>query len=941
MINYKKTLNLPKTKFSMKGNLSKKEIKILNEWKEKNIYSKIIKSKKNKKKFIIHDGPPYANGKIHIGHALNKILKDVIIKFKNLSGYQVPFIPCWDCHGLPIEHNIEKKYKTNFDKLNKENIRLKCRKYALKQVLQQKKDFIRLGVLADWENSLLTMDYHNQANIIKIIYKIFKKKFLYQGLKPIYWCIKCQSSLAEAEVEYKEKESNSIYFSLKSCNPKKIFKIFKYDIKNIYKIKNIYLIVWTTTPWTLPSSQAISINPNFIYNLIKTKNKIFIVAQEKINNIFKTINIKKYEKIGSITGKKLENLIFLHSFLNIHIPIILSTHVTLEIGTGIVHTAPAHGQEDYIACQKYNIKPKNLINSYGFYKKKIHKKLYKKNIFKSDKIIISLLKDNNSLLKVNQIKHSYPHCWRHKSPVIFRSTKQWFININKKKFKKKVIQFTKKVSWIPKWTKNNIQSLIKKRPDWCLSRQRSWGVPLPFFINKKTGKLHKNTKELLKKIIYLVKKNGIEEWWKLEKNKFLKKNGKKYYKSSDILDVWFESGCIHTSSIYSNLQKKSISDLYIEGSDQHRGWFMSSLIISSIIQKKAPFKKVITHGFTIDQKGQKMSKSIGNTISPNDIIQKYGADILRLWVTSSNYSKDISISQEILKQTIDSYRKIRNTARFLLSNLYDFNPKKNFLSKEKMLQIDLWAIDKTLKTQKKIIQLYKKYKFHKVTKKILNFCFIDMSSIYLDIIKDRLYTSYKNSHNRRSCQTAIYLIIQAFTIWISPILPFTSYEIWKYIPNVNKNIFIQEWFKNLFSIPNKKIIDKKTWKIIFKTKNEINKIIEKEKIKKNIQNSLNISLILYLKNKLFQKFKIFKNELKFIFLTSKCSIKKYLYAPKNLNKNKKIKGIKIELKKHTGKKCERCWNYYKVSKNQKKIISNICNRCLKNINKKEKNRIFA
>ncbi|CAL4319386.1 Isoleucine--tRNA ligase [Buchnera aphidicola (Chaitophorus sp. 3695)] len=940
MTNYKNTLNLPKTKFSMKGNLSQKEIEILKEWKKKNFYKVMIQLKKNKKKFIIHDGPPYANGKIHIGHALNKILKDIIIKFKNLSGYQVPFIPCWDCHGLPIEHNIEKKYKKNFHSLTKEKIRLKCRKHALKQVLKQKKDFIRLGILADWKNPLLTMDYHNQANIIKIIYKIFKKNFLYQGLKPIHWCIQCQSSLAEAEVEHKEKISNSIYFSLKSCNPKEIFKIFKYHIKNT-NINNVYIIIWTTTPWTLPASQAISINPNFLYYLVKIKDRIFILAKKTIKKVFKILKIKKYEKIGSIKGKKLENLNFLHAFLKIHIPIILSSHVTLEIGTGIVHTAPAHGQEDYIACQKYNIQPKNLITSYGFYKKNIHKKIYKKNVFKSNSIIISLLKKNNSLLKIHSIKHSYPHCWRHKSPVIFRSTKQWFININKKNFQKQTINMTKKVSWIPKWTKNHLQLLIKNRPDWCISRQRSWGVPLPFFTHKKTGLLHKNTKKLFKKIIRLVKKKGIEGWWNLDKNIFLKKNGKLYHKSSDILDVWFESGCMHTSPIYLNKKNKEIANLYIEGSDQHRGWFMSSLIISSIIQKKAPFKKVITHGFTIDPKGQKMSKSIGNTISPNDIIKKFGADVLRLWVASSNYSKDVSISQEIINQTIDSYRKIRNTARFLLSNLYDFHPEKNFLAKKNMLKIDLWAIEKTLKTQKKIINLYKKYKFHKVTKKILHFCFIEMSSIYLNIIKDRLYTSYKNSQNRRSCQTAIYLIIQAFTIWIFPLIPFTSYEIWKYIPNVKKNIFIQKWFKKLFLIPHTDIINTKTWKIIFQIKNEINKLLEKEKKNKNIQSSLHISLILYLDKKILKKFMIFKNELKFIFLTSECSIKKYSYAPENLKNNKKIKGLKIELKKHTGQKCQRCWNYYKIKKNEQKEKLNICNRCIKNIHKKEENRIFA
>ncbi|NIG99100.1 MAG: isoleucine--tRNA ligase [Buchnera aphidicola (Periphyllus acericola)] len=938
MKNFKKTLQLPQTNFSMRGNLPLKEKEILIEWKKKNIYKSIINSKKKLKKFIINDGPPYANGNIHIGHALNKILKDIIIKFKNLSGYYVPFIPCWDCHGLPIEHSIEKKYKKKFKNFSKKKIREKCRKYALNQVKNQKKDFIRLGILADWKNPLLTMDYKNQSNIIKILLKILKKKYLYQGLKPIHWCIECQSSLAEAEVEYKEKTSESIYFSLKSIEKKKILQIFNIN-KNIIIQKKIYLIVWTTTPWTLPASQAISINPNFIYKLIDTKKKIFIIEESRTNEILKIINIKKYKILSSIKGNKLENSKFYHPFLNNKLEIILSNHVVSDVGTGIVHTAPAHGQEDYIACKKYNISPKNFIDSFGNYKKKIHKKLNNKNIFNINLIIINLLKKNNSLLKKNAIKHSYPYCWRHKTPVIFRSTNQWFINLNRKKFKEKTIKIIKKVSWIPKWTKENMVSLVDKRPDWCISRQRSWGVPLPFFIHKKTKKLHKNTKIFLKKIIKLIKKNGIEEWWKIDKNKLLKNDSKNYKKSKDILDVWFESGCMYTSSIYKkNKNQKKISNLYIEGSDQHRGWFMSSLIISSLLQKTSPYKKVITHGFTIDKDGKKMSKSIGNTISPNSIIKKYGADILRLWVASSNYSKDISISEKILKQTANSYRKIRNTARFFLGNIYDFNPKKNSI-KKKMLQIDVWAIKKAFKIQKKIINSYKKYQFHKVIKLILNFCFIDMSSIYLDIIKDRLYTSSKNGINRRSCQTTIFTILQMLNIWIFPIIPFTSYEIWKNIPNKKKSIdiFKKRWFKKKFSYSEKKYIGNKNWKKIFKIKNEINRLIEKKKEKKEIKNSLKISLTIFLKKKLFKTLKVLEKELKYIFLTSECFIKKFSKAPENLKTNKFIKNIKIQLKLNKGKKCKRCWNYFK-KKNESELI---CKKCLSNILGKEINRVFA
>ncbi|CAL4319304.1 Isoleucine--tRNA ligase [Buchnera aphidicola (Sipha maydis)] len=940
MTNYKNTLNLPKTNFSMRGNLPHKELQILKEWKKNNLYKIILHSKKNKKTFIVQDGPPYANGKIHIGHALNKILKDIIIKFQNLSGYQVPFIPCWDCHGLPIEHKIEKKYSKKFKKLTKRNIRKKCKKYALKQVKFQKEDFIRLGVLADWKNSELTMNYKNQANIIKQIQKINKKKFLYQGKKPIHWCIECQSSLAEAEIEYQKKKSHSIYFSFQASNNDVI--INKFNIKTQKNIQ-IYILVWTTTPWTLPASQAISINPNFLYNLIKIKEKYFILSKNRTNEILKILKKKKIKILGSIYGNQLEKILFQHPFLKLKLPIILSKHVTSDIGTGCVHTAPAHGEEDYKSCQKYKIFPKNIIDSFGKYKKNIHSQLNNKNIFQANSIIINLLKNKKSLLKEDIIKHSYPYCWRHKSIVIFRSTKQWFIKIKKKKFKEKIVKIIKNISWIPNWTKKNMISLIKKRPDWCISRQRNWGVPLPFFTHKKTGKLHKKTNSLIKKISIMIEKNGIEAWWKLDKEKLLGKDSKLYKKSHDIVDVWFESGCMNANLIYPKKNKYRKADLYIEGSDQHRGWFMSSLILSIIIKQKEPYKKVITHGFTIDKNGKKMSKSLGNTINPEEIINKYGADILRLWVASSNYSKDISISHEIINHIIDSYRKIRNTARFLLGNIYDFHPKKDFLKKDNLLKIDLWAIEKTFITQKKIIKLYQEYKFHKVIKCILHFCFIDMSSIYFDIIKDRLYTSHKDSCNRKSCQTAIYLIIHALTIWISPLIPFTSYEIWKNIP-ANKNfhkLFTTKWFNKLFLVSKTEKLNKTQWNKIFLIKHAINKLIEKKKKEKIIQSSLQLSIILYLKKNLFKEITTLKNDLKFIFLTSECLLKKYSDAPKNLKKNKKIPDIKIDLKIFSGKKCKRCWNYYHFNKYKKNNILNVCDRCYKNILGKETTRIFA
>ncbi|CAL4319195.1 isoleucine--tRNA ligase [Buchnera aphidicola] len=944
---YKKSLNLPKTKFSMRANLIHKEPQIIKKWKKEKIYYNLNKkSKKKKKKFVIHDGPPYANGNIHIGHALNKILKDIILKSKILSGYYISFIPSWDCHGLPIEHQIEKKKnkkKIIKKKIIKKFFRKDCQKYALKQIKNQKKNFIRLGIFADWKNSILTMDYNNQANIMKNLLKIYEKNFLYSQRKPVYWCLKCQSSLAEAEVDHLKKKSHSIIFTMKSESPKKIFKILNIKNKNIKK-KSINLLIWTTTPWTIPSNQAISIKPKSLYSFIETKKKIFVISKKLIKKNLEIFKKKKYKIICSILSEKLENLKFFHIFFKKKVKIILSNHVNLDSGTGIVHTSPDHGLEDYIACKSYNIKPINLINSKGIYKDNINKIINKKKIFKCNKIIIKFLKKNNFLIKKSIIKHNYPHCWRHKKPIIFKATKQWFIKLNERNFQKKIIKNIKKIKWIPKWSEKNITKLFLNRPDWCISRQRIWGVPIPLLINKKNGKIHKKNSILVKKIIQKIKLKGIQTWYDFKLKKILnKKDQKKYKKSKDILDVWFDSGCIHNSKKYISINsKKEISDICIEGVDQHRGWFMSSLITSEITQNQKPFKKVLTHGFVIDHHGRKMSKSIGNTIQPNDIIKNYGVEILRLWVASSNYSKDITISKDIIEQISEFYRKIRNTCRFILSNLYDFDPKKDAICQNQMLEIDIWAIKKTQLTQKKIIYFYKKYNFHKLVKYLLKFCSIYMSSFYLDIIKNRQYTMKKNSIGRKSCQTSLYFIIICLSKWISPILSFTADEIWTHIPQKKKNIFTYNWNKNIIKKNFYKKIKFKNWKKIFKIKNEINKILEKFKSYKNIKSSLEIKIILYSKKKLFNLLKILEKELKFIFIVSKVIVKNYYYADQKIKKNKKIKNLKIKIKKYSKKKCQRCWSYSKKIFYYKKY-KKICNRCLLNLMKKNigEKRYFA
>ncbi|WP_343128709.1 isoleucine--tRNA ligase [Buchnera aphidicola (Kurisakia onigurumii)] len=932
MSNYKNSLNLPKTNFSMKGSLTQKEPVILEKWKKNNLYEKIQKKNKDKPYFILLDGPPYANGNIHLGHALNKILKDIIIKSKNLSGLNTPFIPTWDCHGLPIEQKVEEKIKKNKKIVSKKIFRLLCKKYVDDQIKNQKKDFISLGILADWENSYITMNKKSEANTITSLYAMIKKKYLYKGLRPIFWCIKCNSALADTEVEYFDKQSDSITILFKIINHKKLLE--KFTKKNIL-IEKIYLSVWTTTPWTLPSNQALAVNPKFEYQLIKNKKYGLILEKNSVINFLNNNKHIKYKIVGTIQGIELKKNICKHPFLNFSIPILLSDHVTLETGTGIVHIAPDHGYEDYLICKKNNIKIKNLVNGLGFFKTKIHPLLDEIHIFKSNKIIIDILKKEKKIISYEKIKHSYPCCWRHKTEIIFRTTPQWFININNNKLQKIIKKFIQKTEWNPSWGKNRMLSLSSVRPDWCISRQRNWGVPICIFIDKKTGNMHPKTLYFMKKIHSLIKKNGIESWWKLKKEDILNAQEiNQYSKVYDVLDVWFESGSVNIHSVYKkyHLSKNQQADLYLEGSDQYRGWFMSSLIIASVRNNKStPFKKIISHGFIVDKQGNKMSKSVGNIISPNFIIKKFGSDILRLWVASTNYSKNVNISSNILKQISEKYRKIRNTVRFLISNLYDFQPDINFIKIDNMIELDQWIIDETYKKQKKIINLYDKYNFHKVVYLITKFCTITLSAFYLDIVKDRLYTLKKNSIERRSCQTAIYIVLQSFVRWIAPILSFTADEIWDFIPNKNnkKYIFMEEWFMKLSTLSKKNILSSEDWNLIIQIKNEVNKVLEHSREKKIIKNSLEAFITIYVDKNIQTKINKLKSEKKFIFLTSKFSVKEYLLAPPKIFKSTTIKNLKIKIKKIEGIKCTRCWHYFIHTNNNTKNHT-ICDRCINN-----------
>ncbi len=921
-IDYKSTINLPKNNFPMKANLNIKEINILKKWKKNNLYLN-IKKKNNKKNFIIHDGPPYANGNIHLGHAYNKILKDIIIKYKNFMNFNINYIPGWDCHGLPIELEILKKKKNKSKNKYYNNFKKSCFKYVNLQIEKQKNNFIRLGILADWKNYYKTMNFKTISNTIKVLRKLIKLNFIERKKKPINWCTQCKSSLAEAEIEYKNKISKSIYFIFKIFNKIKFFKKININYKK-YKNHNLKLIVWTTTPWTIPGNCGIIIHPKYKYSLIKKKKNIYIILKNKIKEIIKKTNIN-YKKIYSIKGKLFKQILAIHPISNNKTPIILNNNIDKNCGTGIVHIASEHGEEDYKICKENNLKGINLINKHGKYiKYKYIKNIKNNNILNAEKIIINVLKKKNKIILEENILHKYPHCWRHKKPILIKSTSQLFININKNNLRKKLLTSIKKVKWIPKWGYKKIKKMIINRPDWCISRQRIWGTPIPIFINKKTKKIHPKTIFLMKKIIKKIKKIGPEYWNNINKKKILGKEHKKYKKIKDVLDVWFDSGATCFTIINPKFKKNIISDIYIEGSDQFRGWFMSSLIINTAINNCAPYKKIISHGFIIDKNGKKMSKSLKNYMNPNKIIKKFGSDILRLWTSSTKFYNDINISNEIILRTIELYRKIRNTIKFLISNLDNYDFIKKNIKKKNILLLDKWIIHKTKKTQKKIIYLYKKFKFYKIIKKIINFCTIYLSSIYLNIIKDRKYTIKKNTIPYNSLQITIWMILESITKWISPILSFTSEEIFKYLPNRKKNssIYKETWFNKLFYLHKNNKINENIWKKLINIKNNFNKILEKKKVNKKIKSSLEIKLILYIKKKFYNKIKKIKSELKFFFITSELKIK-------ILNKKKKYKNFKIKCKKIKGIKCKRCWHYVKNIYKIKEY--NICKRCKKNL----------
>ena len=935
MTDYKNTLNLPETGFPMRGDLAKREPAMLQNWYDKELYRKIRQVKKGKKAFILHDGPPYANGKLHIGHAVNKIIKDIIIKSKGLSGYDSPYIPGWDCHGLPIEQKVEEQVGKPGVKVTPAEFRQICRDYAASQVELQKADFIRMGVLGDWQNPYRTMNYDTEANIIRALGKVIKNGHLVKGAKPVYWCTDCMSALAEAEVEYYDKSSPAIDVKFKATDNQAVANKF-----GINTDLTINAVIWTTTPWTLPASRGIALNETVEYQLVQINDKeCLILAAELVESVMKRADITDWTILGSCHGKDLELLRFKHPFLDFDEPIVLGEHVTVDAGTGAVHTAPGHGAEDFIVGQKYGLEVANPVGGNGCYLPGTGAGLDGLFVFKANKVVVELLKERNALLHFENIEHSYPCCWRHKTPVIYRATPQWFISMDKQGLRAQSLKEIKQVRWIPDWGQARIETMVANRPDWCISRQRTWGVPMTLFVHKETEELHPDTLELVEKVAKLVEQNGIQAWWDADIKDLLGPDADDYRKVPDTLDVWFDSG----STFYSVVGVRPEfagheADMYLEGSDQHRGWFMSSLMLSTAIDNKAPYKQVLTHGFVVDGQGRKMSKSLGNIVTPQEVMNKLGADILRLWIASTDYSGEMSYSDEIIKRAADSYRRIRNTARFLLANLNGFDPAKDMIKPEDMVVLDRWAVSMAKEAQEQIIQAYENYDFHKVVQRIMQFCSIEMGSFYLDIIKDRQYTAKSDSVARHSCQTALYHIAQAMVRWIAPILSFTADEIWQYIPAAEKQEFVfeDEWYTKLFTLSESETLNSEYWAQILAIRSEVNKVLEQGRNDKVIGGALEAAVTLYANEDIMATLAKLENELRFVLLTSQASVKPLQAAPADAVQSD-IDGLKIEIAKAQGDKCPRCW-HYTIDNDP---TTHLCKRCEENINGKGEVRHFA
>jgi len=919
---------------------------MLKRWDSIDLYGLLRRAAEGKPKFILHDGPPYANGDIHIGHAVNKVLKDIIVKSKAMSGFDAPYVPGWDCHGLPIELQVEKKKGKAGVKISAEEFRTACREYAAEQVEGQRKDFIRLGVLGDWFKPYLTMDFKTEADIIRALGKIIAAGHLHKGSKPVHWCADCGSALAEAEVEYEDKTSPAIDVRFKVVNDA-VFLARCHSADGGQHTGNgpISVVIWTTTPWTLPANQAVALNPELDYALVEVDGQYgverLLLADALVKNAISRYGFEEHRVVAYCKGSDLEGVMLQHPFYDREVPIILGDHVTTESGTGAVHTAPGHGQEDYVVGQKYKLKVDNPVGGNGCFLEDTE--LFAgEHVFKANDHVIEVLKTKGTLVHDESLRHSYPHCWRHKTPIIFRATPQWFISMDQKGLRNTAMRAIDETQWLPDWGKARIEGMVKNRPDWCISRQRTWGVPITLFVNKKTGALHPETDRLIEEVAKKVETSGIDAWFNLEPSSILGKDAEHYDKVSDTLDVWFDSGVTHFAVLANRSELSVPADLYLEGSDQHRGWFQSSLLTSVAIRNAAPYKTVLTHGFTVDAKGQKMSKSKGNVVAPQKVINQMGADILRLWVAATDYRGEMSVSDEILKRTADAYRRMRNTARYILANLNEFDPERDMVSISEMLYLDRWIVDRARTLQDEIIKAYNNYEFHVIYQRIHNFCSTEMSSFYLDVIKDRIYTMQAKSLARRSAQSALYHVVEALSRWLAPILSFTADEIWQAIPGQRSEcVLLEQWYTFPTSTADIEA-DNRFWELVLEVREVVSKRLEELRVAGEIGSSLDSEVDLYCGSELYHALGRLEDELRFVLICSYARIHKDtektdVAVHHKLMTNDEL-WIAVQASEHG--KCVRCWHHREDVGSSEKHPE-LCGRCIENVDGDGEPRRFA
>ena len=918
MPDYKTTLNLPDTPFPMRGDLAKREPGWVKSWQEKKRYEAIRKAAAGRPKFILHDGPPYANGDIHIGHAVNKILKDIIVKAKTLSGFDAPYVPGWDCHGLPIELQVE---KTHGKDIPPAKFRELCRAYAAEQIERQKADFIRLGVLGDWDHPYRTMDFKFEADSLRVLGQIQQAGYLYQGAKPVHWCVDCGSALAEAEVEYEDKTSPAIDVGFAVADHADLAR--RFDIAAIDA--PIQIVIWTTTPWTLPANQAVALHPDFQYALVRTAKGLLILADSLREAALTRYGLAEgAEVIAHTTGQALEGVLLWHPFQERQVPVIVGDHVTADAGTGAVHTAPGHGLDDYVVGSRYGLKVDNPVGDDGRFYGSVPL-VGGMSIWQANPLIVETLEASGSLLAHEKLLHSYPHCWRHKTPTIFRATRQWFIGMDdvergtesgeRTTLREQAMAAVDHTRFFPSWGRARLEAMIGNRPDWCVSRQRNWGVPMPFFTHKETGELHPRTAELLEIVARRVEAAGIEAWFALDPADLLGDDAAHYDKTGHTLDVWFDSGVTHACVLKRRPELAHPADLYLEGSDQHRGWFQSSLLTGCATDGHAPYKALLTHGFVVDGKGHKMSKSKGNVIAPQKVMDQFGADILRLWVATTDYSGELTISDEILKRVVESYRRIRNTLKFLLANLSDFDPQAHALPVADWLEIDRYALALTRALQGELQAHYDAYEFHFIVQKLQSFCSEDLGGFYLDILKDRLYTSGADSRDRRAAQNALHHLTHALTCWMAPILSFTGEEVWAQLAGEDGSVFLHSWHDLPVQAGEADLLER--WSRIRAVRADVQKELETVRVAGGIGSSLQAEVTLHASPGTQALLAPLGDDLRFVLITSQARV---VGADAD----------RVDVTPSAAKKCERCW-HYRADVDANAGHPGLCGRCVSNL----------